>query len=122
MHQLPDVVHVYLNMFGPLPSNGIYGDLNSSLTVSKYDCGKSTTNIKLWKNALQPNILDEAFTASLYLTSAEESAMAAYFLLDQKMGPPPKINTYPEVGFRYMESPTQSESVKPTICSSESAA
>ena len=48
MHQLSDVVHiVYLYMFGPLPSNWIYGDLNSTFIVTKYDCGHITTNLKL---------------------------------------------------------------------------
>ena len=46
MHQIPDVVHVYLNMFGHLLGNWICGDLNSALIVTKYDCGKSTTNLK----------------------------------------------------------------------------
>ena len=64
----------------------------------------------------------QAFIAPLYLASTEECAMAAYFLLDQKMGPPPNINTYPEVDFRSVESPAQSESVYPTNSSSESAA
>ena len=47
MHQLPDVVHVYLNMFGPLPGNWISGDIDSTLIVKKYDFGQSTTNLKL---------------------------------------------------------------------------
>ena len=47
MHQIPDVVHVYLNMFGPLHGNWICGDPNSTLIVTKYDFGKSNTNLKL---------------------------------------------------------------------------
>ena len=47
MHQLPDVVHVNLYFFGPLPGNWICGDLNSTLIATKYDCGQSTTNLKL---------------------------------------------------------------------------
>ena len=47
MHQIPHVVHVILNMFGPLPLNWIYGDIDSNFVVTKYDCGQSTTNIKL---------------------------------------------------------------------------
>ena len=47
MHQLPDVVRVYLNMFGPLPGNWIYGDINSTLIFRIYECGKITTNPKL---------------------------------------------------------------------------
>ena len=64
----------------------------------------------------------QAFTAPLYSASAEESALATYFLLDQQMGPPPNMTTYPEVEFRSIESPTQSESVYPTSSSSESVA
>ena len=47
MHQLPDVVHVYLDMFGPLSGNRIHGNINSTLIVTKYDRGQSTTNLKL---------------------------------------------------------------------------
>ena len=47
MHQLLDVVHVYLNMFGPLTGNWICGDINSTFIVTKYDCVQSTTNLKL---------------------------------------------------------------------------
>ena len=64
----------------------------------------------------------QAFTAPLYSTYAEDNGMEAFFFLDQKMGPPPNMNTYLEVEFRSMESHAQSESVKPTNSSSESAA
>ena len=47
MHQLPDVVHVYLNMFGPLLGKWICGGLHSTLIVTKYDHGQRTNNIKL---------------------------------------------------------------------------
>ena len=47
MHQLPNVVHVNLYMFGPLPSNWIYGDLKSTFIVTKYDTRQSNTKIKL---------------------------------------------------------------------------
>ena len=47
MYQLPDVVHVYLNMFGPLPGSWICGDLDSTLIVIKYDYEQITTNPKL---------------------------------------------------------------------------
>ena len=64
----------------------------------------------------------QAFTAPRYLASAEDNAMAACFLLDQQMGPPPNMNTYPEVYFRSIESPTQLEFVYPTSSSLESVA
>ena len=41
----------------------------------------------------------QVFTAPRYSTSAEDNAMAACFFLDPKMGPPPNMNTYPEVDF-----------------------
>ena len=63
----------------------------------------------------------QAFTAPRYSTSAEDSAMEACFLLDQQIGPPPNMNTYPEVDFQSIESHAQSESVDPTSSSSESA-
>ena len=47
MYQFPDIVHVYLYMLGPLPSNWICGYLNSTLIVTKEDSGQNTTNIKL---------------------------------------------------------------------------
>ena len=47
IHQLPDVVHVYINMFGPLFGNWICVDISSTLIVTKYDYGQSTTNTKL---------------------------------------------------------------------------
>ena len=47
MHQLSDVVHVYLYMFGPLPDNWIYGDINITLIVTKEESGKSNTEVKL---------------------------------------------------------------------------
>ena len=47
MHHLPDVVHVNIYVFGPLPSNWIFARINSTLIVTKYDCGQSTTNLKL---------------------------------------------------------------------------
>ena len=62
-----------------------------------------------------------AFIAPLYSAPAKESAMKTHFLMDQKMGPPPNINTYPKVDFQSMVSPAQSESVKLTNSSSESA-
>ena len=49
----------------------------------------------------------QAFTAPMYLTSTEENAMVAFFFLDQQMGPPPNINTYPEVDFWSMVSPSE---------------
>ena len=52
-----------------------------------------------------------SFTTSLYSASAEDNAMDAFILLDQKMEPPPNINTYPKVDFRSMESLVQFESV-----------
>ena len=39
----------------------------------------------------------QAFTTPRYSTSAEDSAMEAFFFLDQKMGPPPNMKTYLEV-------------------------
>ena len=53
----------------------------------------------------------QEFTAPLYLASAEDNAMAAWFLLDQQMGLPPNINKYPEMEFQSMESHAQSKSV-----------
>ena len=53
----------------------------------------------------------QAFTAPLYLAFAEENAMTACFLLDQKMGTPPNIKTYLEVEFQSMESLIQSKPV-----------
>ena len=47
MHYLPNVVHVNLYVFGLLPSKSICGYLNRTLIVTKYDCGQSTTNLKL---------------------------------------------------------------------------
>ena len=47
MHQLPDVVHVNLYVFGPLPGKWIYGGINSTLIVTKYDSEKITTKTKL---------------------------------------------------------------------------
>ena len=47
MQQLPNVVHVNLYMFGPLPGNWICGYLNSTLVVTKEDSGQSNTKIKL---------------------------------------------------------------------------
>ena len=64
----------------------------------------------------------QAFTAPLYSTSAKESAMESCFLLDQKIEPPPNIDTYPEVEFLSILSLAQSESVKLTKSSSESVA
>ena len=52
-----------------------------------------------------------SFTTPLYSGSAEDNAMDAFILLDQKMEPPPNINTYSKVEFRYMESLAQFESV-----------
>ena len=47
MHQLVDVVHMYLNMFGPLLLKWISGYLYITLVVTKYYCGQITTNLKL---------------------------------------------------------------------------
>ena len=47
MHQLPNVVHVNLNMFGNIPLKWICGYLDSTLVVMKYYCGQRTTNLKL---------------------------------------------------------------------------
>ena len=47
MYQLPDAVHVNLYVFGPLLGNWIYGDLDRTLVVTKYDCGQIITNPKL---------------------------------------------------------------------------
>ena len=47
MHQILDRVHVYLYMLGPLPSNRIFGYLNSTFIFTKYDSGKITTKIKI---------------------------------------------------------------------------
>ena len=41
----------------------------------------------------------QAFTAPQYSAFAKDSAIEAYVLLDQKIEPPPNINTYPEVEF-----------------------
>ena len=41
----------------------------------------------------------QAFTTPRYSAFAEDNAMAAYFLLDQKMGPPPNMKTYLEIDF-----------------------
>ena len=64
----------------------------------------------------------QAFTTPRYSASAEDNAMVAYFFLDQKMGPPPNMKTYPKLDFQSIESLTQLESVYPTSSNSESAA
>ena len=38
----------------------------------------------------------QAFIAPLYSASTEDNAMTSCFLLDQQMGPPTNINTYPK--------------------------
>ena len=56
----------------------------------------------------------DQLTTPLYSVTAEEMEMETLFLLDQKIGPPSNMNTYPEVYFRSSLSPAQSESVNPT--------
>ena len=53
-----------------------------------------------------PRAWMQEFIAPRYSTFAEDKAMAACFLLYQQMGPPPNMNTYPEVDYRSIESPT----------------
>ena len=39
MHQAPDVVHVYLNVFGPLSLHNISGNIDCTLIVTPNYCG-----------------------------------------------------------------------------------
>ena len=64
MHQLPNVVHVYLNMFGPMIVEKVLLISNSE----RMPCNQTT-----WM---------QAFTAPLYSASIEDNAMASYLLLD----------------------------------------
>ena len=41
----------------------------------------------------------QAFTDPRYSAFAEDSAMEAYFFLNQKMGPPTNMNAYPKFDF-----------------------
>ena len=47
MHKLSDVVHVDLDVFGPLSLNQICRDIDSSLIVTKNDSRSDVTNVKL---------------------------------------------------------------------------
>jgi len=49
----------------------------------------------------------------MYLASTEERAIAVCFLLDQQIGPDPRLSEYPEVDLPSKLSPVQLESVKP---------
>ena len=61
-------------------------------------------------------------TTPLYSALAEDREMAAYFLLDQQMGPEPRLSEYPDVDLSTMLLPAQSESVNPIRSNAESAA
>jgi hypothetical protein len=41
-------------------------------------------------------------TTSLYLASVDDKEFVDLFLLDQQMGPDPKLRTYLEVGLRFV--------------------
>ena len=98
---------MYLQMLGPLPSNWIYGYLNSTLIFTNRIVEKLLPISNFERIPCNQTAWMQAFTAPRYLASTEDSAMATCFLLDQQMGPPPNMNTYPEVEFRSIESPTQ---------------
>ena len=54
-----------------------------------------------------------ALTATMYLTSADESEMVCCFLLEQKIGPSENMKKKLDVDFLSIGSPTQSESENP---------
>ena len=51
-------------------------------------------------------------TTPLYSASAEDKEMVDCFLLDQQIGPDPKLRVYPDMDVLFVLSPTQYESVK----------
>jgi hypothetical protein len=61
-------------------------------------------------------------TTPLYSTSEEDKVMDDCFLLDQQIGPDPKLREYPNVDLRSVLSPAQSEFVKPMRSNAQPAA
>ena len=55
MDELPNVVHVDLNVFGQLMMDQILWDLNGTLVVTKYDWWPFDLDTKLSEKMLKPN-------------------------------------------------------------------
>ena len=67
MHQALDVVHVYLNLFGPLCLQCTCGNIYWTLIITPNECGWIKCNSNFPKNTLQPHTLCNCVSCSFVI-------------------------------------------------------